>query len=201
MWKVSFPQNGITYLYKYFNVDEGICTTQVKRELMNIDKEISEMVRTLDVLIHSGLEWVIQKYPNSDKWIFDVFGDEAKKYLPNWHNYDFSGRSKNTPDYKGSLALFKRFLNGEKYKDMGFITKEKIKNVYYDLENVEEITLKRAGDFCVRHRPQGIIKLLHIAHMILYHTPEIVKKIVEERTRPTFKDLLKTIPVKKPYSN
>jgi hypothetical protein len=198
--KFSCDNESTGYLYSFFKLDSEQCTANDNRILMKINDLITEIIETLRVLIISGLKWIVQQpqYPKAPLWVFDVFGEDASIYLEDWTPPIRT--SKNKPNYRKALTLFKLSLR-EKYKDIGLIKKKKdVRRVYYDLQEATVKTMKNTGNFSTRTRPQGAIKLLHIAHLILHESPRIVQAAVEKKTRSTFRDMIDSVspPSQKP---
>ena len=215
IWKVSDSDGqkaspgyrSINYLYEFFEIEEAQRTADINKRLLRLDEKITETIKNLQVLIESGLQWVVQRFPKKEgtgersagaaEWIFDVFGNEARMYLPNWDDFNMAKRSKNKPDYKYSLYLFREFLRGANYKSLGLIEKRKvIQQVYNNIDFEAQAsfrTFKQTATWSKRTRPQGLIKLLHTAHAVIYDTPKIIEKAVEEATRPRFLDTFRRL--------
>ena len=91
-------------------------------------------------------------------WFVDIFGEEAKYYLPDWEKY--KRKSHNLPDYNKSSKIVTKFLEPTPATKLG----------YLKLIKKADGTLKKRTDykhFYLRHGPQGQIKILYGIHVLL----------------------------------
>lgn len=169
----------LDYLYSYYAIDKRKCSAHKKKLLKSVDDILNYHIEALKVIIEAGLKWIVQRWPKGDKWVSDVFGEDAKVYL-----LDINiTKRKRKPDYEKSLAILRKFLSGDDYRKLGLIKQEEI-----DWKLRNKIN---TGHFCARTRPQALVKLLRIPHVIIYETPKVIEKHIENASRPRFKDALK----------
>jgi hypothetical protein len=109
-------------------------------------------------MIPKFLEEKPSKIKQKKMWFIDIFGEQAKYYLPDWEKY--KRKSHNLPDYNKSSKIVTKFLEPTPATKLGYLKTIKKddgthkKRRYYH-------------HFYLRHGPQGQIKMLHMIHILL----------------------------------
>lgn len=155
--------------------------------LEGMNKRILQYITLLNgilKMIPKFLEEKPSEIKQKKMWFIDIFGEEAKYYLPDWEKY--KRKSYNKPDYEKNFYKVLLFLNGEPASKLGYSKIIKIKTSE-DIRLDDGTHPKRIDykHFYLRHGPQGQIRMLYAIHCLLNR-----RKIEEEFVQEKIKELI-----------
>jgi hypothetical protein len=161
------PRNDFPYVY------------ETKEKNKNLNPETRERFKEMDSYVNSKIKylgsllgWIVAKAEenspetkegkNLRSWFVDIFGEEARHFLPDWEKY--KRKSHNKPDYNNAFKIVIKRIDKEK------LSKTEYK--HYD-----------------RYGTQGQIIILHKIYDLLF-CQEQIKRLIQEKIQ-IIEDLFK----------